>query len=185
MQLQELFKSLIITFCIIGVFYLPFSIVVSYTGYHIYSYAQGENQLNFNNSSFWTTGAPLPTPRSEIAGTALNEKIYIIGGFDESGQSTTIVEVYDPKGDNWTTAAPLPRPLDHTAATFYDGKLYVVGGGYLNRDNLSDKLFIYDPNTNSWTEGANLPVALGALTAKFINGTLYAVGGVDISGTSN
>ena len=86
--------------------------------------------------------------------------------------------------DNWTTADPLPRPLDHTA-TFYDGKLYVVGGGYLNRDNLSDKLFIYDPNTNSWTEGANLPVALGALTAKFINGTLYAVGGVDISGTSS
>ena len=81
--------------------------------------------------------------------------------------------------------SPLPRPLDHTAATFYDGKLYVVGGGYLNRDNLSDKLFIYDPNTNSWTEGANLPIALGALTAKFVNGTLYAVGGVDISGTSS
>jgi N-acetylneuraminic acid mutarotase len=132
-QLQEHFKSLFVTFCIIGVFYLPFSIIVSYTVYHNYSYAQDENQLNFNNSSFWTTGAPLPTPRSEIAGTALNEKIYIIGGFDESGQSTTTVEVYDPNGDNWTTAAPLPRPLDHTAATFYDGKLYVVGGGYLNR----------------------------------------------------
>ena len=26
----------------------------------------------------------LPTPRSEIAGAALNGKIYIIGGFDES-----------------------------------------------------------------------------------------------------
>ena len=44
-------------------------------------------------------GQPLPTPRSEIAGAALNGKVYIIGGFDESKQSTTTVEVYDPIAD--------------------------------------------------------------------------------------
>src|ERR671922_2880042 len=109
----------------------------------------------------------------------------IIGGFDESGQSTTTVEVYDPIADKWTTADPLPQPLDHTAATSHDDKLYVVGGGYLSRDTLSNKLFIYDPTANKWTEGADLPVATGALTANFINRILYAVGGVDVSGTLN
>ncbi|MFL6402909.1 MAG: hypothetical protein ACJ71M_05480 [Nitrososphaeraceae archaeon] len=44
----------------------------------------------------WTTGAPLPTPRSEIGDAALNGKVYIIAGFDETGQSTTTVEIYDP-----------------------------------------------------------------------------------------
>ena len=73
-------------------------------------------------SSPWTCGAPLPTPRSEIAGAALNGKIYIIGGFDETGQSSTTVEVYDPIADKWTEAAPLPQPLDHTAAASYDGR---------------------------------------------------------------
>ena len=29
--------------------------------------------------SYWTIGAPLPTPRSEIAGTVLDDKIYIVG----------------------------------------------------------------------------------------------------------
>jgi N-acetylneuraminic acid mutarotase len=82
----------------------------------------------------------MPTPRSEIAGVALNGKIYIIGGFDENGLSTTTVEVYDPIADKWTTAAPLPQPLDHTAVASYDGKLYVVGGGYLSPDTLSDKI---------------------------------------------
>ena len=51
----------------------------------------------------------------------------------------------------------------------------------MNRDNLSNKLFVYDPTTNEWTEGANLPTERGALTANFINGILYAVGGVDKS----
>jgi N-acetylneuraminic acid mutarotase len=98
----------------------------------------------------------------------LNGKVYIIGGFDESNQSTTTVEVYDPIADKWTTAAPLPQPLDHTAAASYDGKLYVVGGGYLSRDALSNKLFIYDPTINKWTEGADLQAARGALTGHQI-----------------
>jgi N-acetylneuraminic acid mutarotase len=93
------------------------------------------------------------------------------------------VEIYDMMTDKWTAADPLPRPLDHTAAASYGGKLYVVGGGYLNRADLSDKLFIYDPSFNKWTEGASLPRARGALTVNFIDGILYAVGGVDSTGT--
>ena len=137
--------------------------------------------------SYWTTGTPLPTPRSEIAGTVLNDKIYIVGGFDSSGRNTPTIEVYDPILDEWTQVTLLPQPLDHTAAAaaaaYYDGKLYIVGGGYLNRGALSDKLLIYDSNTNNWTEGANLPSARGALTANFINGTLYVTGGVDSENT--
>ena len=138
------------------------------------------NAQTSTSGSFWTIGAPMPTARSEMIGTVLDDKIYIIGGFDESGRSTSTVEVYDPMTNDWTTAPPLPQPLDHTAAASFDGRLYVVGGGYLNRDQLSNKLFIYDLNTNKWTEGANLPSPRGALSANFINGTLYAVGGVDI-----
>src|SRR5919109_2897321 len=177
MKSQELLKTFFIIFGVTGFFYLSLLTTITYTD--IYAYAQDGNQPdNGSTTSLWTTGAPLPTPRSEIAGAALNGKVYIIGGFDESGQSTTTVEVYDPIADKWTTAAPLPQPLDHTAAASYYGKLYVVGGGYLSRDTLSNKLFIYDPTINKWTEGANLPAARGALTANFINGILYAVGGL-------
>ena len=70
--------------------------------------------------SFWTTGAPMPTARSEIAGAILDGKIYIIGGFDGSGRSITTTEVYDPMANEWTTAAPLPQPLDHTAAASFE-----------------------------------------------------------------
>jgi hypothetical protein len=169
-SLVHLRSLFFIIFCILGFFYFSSFVTIAFTDYDINTYAQDGNRLmdnstNNNNISIpqspWTTGAPLPTPRSEIAGAALNGKIYIIGGFDVTGQATTSVEVYDPIADKWTNAASLPQPLDHTAAASYGSKLYVVGGGYLSRDSLSNKLFIYDPLTNEWTEGANLPNARG------------------------
>src|SRR5215203_5077300 len=155
------FGLAIITF--LGILILSMSISTNNDS----AYAQGGSSQSVTSSP-WTTGAPIPTPRSEIAGAALNGKVYIIGGFDKTGQSTTTVEVYDPIADKRTTAATLPQPLDHTAAASYDGKLYVVGGGYLSRDALSNKLFIYDPTINKWTEGADLQAARGALTGHQI-----------------
>jgi N-acetylneuraminic acid mutarotase len=126
--------------------------------------------------SFWTTAAPLPTPRTEVAATILENKIYVIGGFDEFGQVTDTVEVYSVANDSWTEAAPLPEPLHHTAAASYEGKIYVVGG-YTSPWHPSNKLFIYDSVQNKWQEGKPMPTARGALNANFINGTLYAIGG--------
>jgi N-acetylneuraminic acid mutarotase len=134
--------------------------------------------------SDWVKEKSMPVARSEVAGTDLNGKLYILGGFDSSGESTTGVEVYDPITDNWGTSVPVPKPIDHAAVASYAGKLYVIGGGY-QKEALSNKLFIYDPISDNWTEGANLPTARGALTANFINGTLYAIGGIDVSGASN
>src|SRR5215203_6800249 len=155
------FGLAIITF--LGILILSMSISTNNDS----AYGQGGGSQSVTSSP-WTTGAPIPTPRSEIAGAALDGKVYIIGGFGETGQSTTTVEVYDPIADKWTTADTLPQPLDHTAAASYDGKLYVVGGGYLSRDALSNKLFIYDPTINKWTEGADLQAARGALTGHQI-----------------
>jgi N-acetylneuraminic acid mutarotase len=160
------------------------SIIIVFFAMSPYGPHTSVSQTPTKNADYsWTTGAPLPTARSEIAGAALDGKIYIVGGFNQRGSSSNSVEIYDMMTDKWTAADPLPRPLDHTAAASYGGKLYVVGGGYLNRAGLSDKLFIYDPSFNKWTEGASLPRARGALTVNFIDGILYAVGGVDSTGT--
>ena len=60
-----------------------------------------------NSNSSWMIGTSLPTARSEIAGVALDAKIYVIGGFDNSGSSSDSVEVYDVIDDRWTTGEPL------------------------------------------------------------------------------
>jgi N-acetylneuraminic acid mutarotase len=127
--------------------------------------------------SFWTNGAPMPTSRSEIAATSLGDTIYVIGGFDTSGQPTDVVEAYSVKDNTWSQVASLPHALHHTAASSFNGKIYVVGGYLDSQWTPSNKLFIYDPIKNQWQEGKSMPTARGALTANFINGILYAIGG--------
>ncbi len=136
-----------------------------------------ERTATATTDSFWTAGAPMPTPRTEVTVTVLNNHdIYVIGGFDESGKVTDIVEIYNITNNTWTKATPLPEPLHHTAAASYNDKIYVVGG-YTSPWSPSNKLFIYDPVQNKWLEGKQMPTARGALSVNFINGTLYAIGG--------
>jgi hypothetical protein len=44
----------------------------------------------------------MPKDRSEIAGALLNNKIYIVEGF-ENGHSNSNVQVYDPLSGKWST----------------------------------------------------------------------------------
>ena len=150
-------------------------------------FSMAASSVNF--SSHWTTGANMITPRTDFAGAVLNEKIYIIGGFNKEGKTVNTVEYYDPKKDGWSTASPLPGQLDHASAAVYNGTLYVVGGNdrqdHIEDKNPSDKLFIYNSSTDQWNEGKSMPIGRAALTANFINGTLYVVGGYNDTGASN
>ena len=127
--------------------------------------------------TWWSNGTTIPTSRTEITATNIENNIYVIGGFDNLGNVLDTVEVYDITADMWKTIEPLPQPLHHAAATTFNGSLYVLGG-YTNNNWLpSSKLFIYDPKNNTWAEGSPMPAARGALTAVFINEILYAIGG--------
>jgi N-acetylneuraminic acid mutarotase len=139
--------------------------------------AQTTTSTNSTTESFWTAGVPMPTPRTEVTAAVLEDDIYIMGGFDEFGQVTDIVEVYNIANNTWSNAAAsLPEPLHHTAASSYNGKIYVAGG-YTAPWSPSNKLFIYDPVQNSWEEVRPMPTARGALNVNFVNGILYAIGG--------
>jgi len=140
------------------------------------------------SSNAWTIGANLPTPRTDFTDTSINEKIYIIGGFNNKGKTSDTVEIYDTKTNVWSSASPLPIPLDHTAAAAYNGSIYVVGGytsSKIHASNPSIRLFIYSPLSDKWIEGKSLPKSRGALSANFVDGILHAIGGVDKTGVSN
>ena len=101
----------------------------------------------------WSKGAGMPTARSEITATNIGDDIYVIGGFDKSGDTLDVVEVYNVNNNSWKSIAPMPQGVHHAAAASYNGKIYVVGG-FISREWIpSNQLFIYDPIKDQWTEG--------------------------------
>ncbi|MCI0420721.1 MAG: hypothetical protein L0387_16195 [Acidobacteria bacterium] len=119
----------------------------------------------------WTPLAPMPLARQEISSAALDGKIYVIAGFNNSGASTSDVQVYDPKTNNWSLATPLPIVNNHNAAAVAAGRLYSFGG-------VSNRVFVYNPGTNSWSEVAPMRFEHGNTAAvAVIDSRIYVAGG--------
>jgi hypothetical protein len=77
----------------------------------------------------WSTGAPMPTPRSGVNGIGVGGCFYVWGGewamgvFDEN-------EVYHAASNTWRSLAPLPRAVHGvTGSAYVGGFIYAPGGG--------------------------------------------------------
>ena len=126
-------------------------------------------------SPAWRSRAPLPTPRSEVASAVLEGKIYIAGGFVATGQSTSIVEMYDPAADVWSRKAGMPEARDHAMAVALDGRLYVFGGGLGSPVRTA---FVYSPSSDSWARLPDMPYRRTSGGAGVIAGKVLLAGGV-------
>jgi N-acetylneuraminic acid mutarotase len=129
----------------------------------------------------WTTLAPMPTARQEVAVATLGGSIYVIGGYGPSALPMITVEAYDPATNEWTTKAPLPTATHHPAAAVVNGRLFVIGGytGGRMSSTAVPMVYEYDPSRNAWTARAPLPTPRGALAAVVLNGRIHALGGSD------
>src|SRR5262249_35544066 len=124
-----------------------------------------------STSAGWSTLAPMPTARQEIAVAVLDGKVFVIGGYDANGQSTATVEVYDPRANAWMRAAPLPIATNHNAAATANARLYAFGGP-------GRRTLVYDPSRDAWTEVASMRYSHGGTPAvAVIGGKIYVAGG--------
>ena len=129
----------------------------------------------------WTAHAPLSLgPRQEMGVGAVDGKVYVVGGFDASGQAVASMESYDPATDRWTARASLPSPLHHVNVASVDGKLYVVGGLTGSSFAASGATLVYDPAVDSWTALASMPAGTerGASGVAVLDGRIVVAGGL-------
>lgn len=131
----------------------------------------------------WASLAPLPTPRSGAAAVAINEKIYVIGGWRLVGGVPVlqnIVEVFDPSTNTWSTAAPMPTPRAYFGAAVCHGLIYAIGGLIGTAPipgNETTLVEVYDPIADSWS-GENPMLTPRAELVVVSDGTnLFAIGG--------
>ena len=127
-------------------------------------------QPNGSSEDIWSKMSSMPTARAGLGVAVVNEKIFAIGG---RNQSSTLAsnEMYDPFTNNWTVLAPMPTPMSYFGIGVCQSKIYCIGGS-----NGSNQ--VYDPQTNTWTTKASMPTSRSQLQANVVNGKIFLVGGL-------
>src|SRR4051794_8107748 len=144
---------------------------------YVFGGSGGQAGVERFDGKHWAVATQLPHGGLNApAAVVLNQRIYLIGGFEEqTNLPTATVDVYDPHGNTWAAAAPLPAPRGGDAAVVLDGKIHVLGGGN-SQSTLADHS-VYDPSTDTWSDAAALPRSEGSVAAVVFRGKLYAIGG--------
>ncbi|QGJ68758.1 N-acetylneuraminate epimerase [Planctomycetales bacterium 10988] len=134
----------------------------------------------------WTDLEPLPKPRSSLDAAILDRSVYVAGGWNLQGESSsddpwheTILRFdLDQPEQGWQE---LPGPGYLTRAisvAAHDGRLFVLGG--IQQRSMTRKVSIYDPKTEEWSEGPELRAdssLAGFATSSFATGGhLYYTG---------
>ena len=116
------------------------------------------------NTNTWTALPSLPAPRSSHDAAVLDGKIYVVGGWNLSGDSSTgewqsDALVYDlAAGDKgkWEKLPAPPFQRRALAVAAWNNRIWVVGG----MDEIAEikrSVYSFDPQTNTWAEAAELP----------------------------
>lgn len=130
----------------------------------------------------WTTRADMPTGRWELSTSALDGKIYAIGGAGPVYQALGSVEEYDPATDTWTTNSEMPTARQGLSTSVVNGKIYAIGGlAGFSRSYSSVETYStveeYNPATDNWTTKSPMPTSRGSHSANVVDGKIYIIGG--------
>ena len=86
----------------------------------------------------------MPTRRSWPGVAALDNKMYVTGGY--AGQPMSNVDCYDPDTNTWSQVANMNIARTGHSLVSLHGRLYAIGG---NRG--VNSVEVYDPDNNTWT----------------------------------
>jgi hypothetical protein len=149
----------------------------------------GVSSISTAQVDTWIKKADMPTARLALSVSAVNGKIYAIGGlvpgFGNGGlKGTSATEVYDPATDTWTAKSPMPTPRGwlHDNAVV-NGQIYIIGGAPDNLHVVSTTE-AYDPATDTWTAKSPMPTPRGWFSTSVVDGKIYAIGGTIYDGTT-
>jgi N-acetylneuraminic acid mutarotase len=126
----------------------------------------------------WQRLKPMPVPRTEVAATAYDGAIAVIGGFTATKGALGRFDLYQPAKRKWKRMPALPEVVNHASAVTARGKLYVVGGYGKGIDLPKRTAFSFDGKR--WTRLTLMPDGRAAAAAAVVGGKLYVVGGVSL-----
>ncbi|XP_068150362.1 actin-binding protein IPP [Drosophila tropicalis] len=122
----------------------------------------------------WTETAPMEVGRILPGVSALNGKIYVVGG-ERGSQILANGEVYDPQNDVWQPIAPMIVPRCEFGLCTMGGNLFAVGGWI--GDDIGGTMECYDPEKDLWKLIGSMPQPRFSMGVVSFEGLIYIVGG--------
>jgi N-acetylneuraminic acid mutarotase len=121
----------------------------------------------------------LSKPRRLMAATAINNKIFFAGGYEEMSPNnypvSNLVEICDLSTNSWSVNT-LTESRVHLSATTLGSKIYFAGG--INGLNAATKTVdVYDNSTHTWST-FNLQEPKAAMSSIAVDNKIYWAGGV-------
>ena len=127
------------------------------------------------DANTWTTLAPLPSARSDLAAVAHGGKIYVFGGCGGAGNSTSEVLKYNPETDTWTSGlASMPTPRASLVAGHSGQRVFAIGG--LDGGSAFAVNEVYNIASDSWSTTTPMPTATLEAGTHSHGGRIYVVG---------
>ncbi|MDQ0783206.1 T9SS C-terminal target domain-containing protein [Chryseobacterium sp. W4I1] len=128
-------------------------------------------------SNTWNPLPDMPTAR-ETKGKIVNDKLYVIGGFN--GTPSRLINVYDLKTNLWIDQYIMPSGISGHALAVSGNKIFIVGGF-----NNQTFLAYFDTTTNKLHQLSSNMIPRRHAAAEVYNNKLYIIGGSTTSLTSS
>ena len=117
----------------------------------------------------WNLLPNMPTAR-EAKGKIVNDKLYVIGGFN--GTPSRLINVYDLKTNLWIDQYTMPAGISGHALAVSGNKIFIIGGF-----NNQTFLAYFDTTTNTVHQLTSNMLPRRHAAAEIYNNKLYIIGG--------
>ncbi len=131
----------------------------------------------------WTPTASMASPRADFAATAVDGRLWVLGGITGAGGARlNTTEVYDPTNDSWRPGPNLQVARSAFGVATLGQIIYLFGGATPEQANTTIAQSL-DTTTGQWRDLAPLPTPLANPALAQLDGTIYLVGGEANGGT--
>ncbi|XP_076119520.1 kelch-like protein 9 isoform X1 [Alosa pseudoharengus] len=130
----------------------------------------------------WLQVASLNEKRTFFHLSALNGKLYAVGGRNATGEIGS-VECYSLNKNEWSFVMPMVEPHYGHAGAVHGGLMYVSGG--ITKDTFQKEMWCYDPDRDLWSRRADMMDLRGLHCMCTLGDRLYVMGGNHFRGAND
>lgn len=110
-------------------------------------------QIFDTDSGIGFESTPMPIPVYAALAVYHEERVFVAGGFSETGTGLDTLQIYDIRTNTWTVGTPMPDGRGGNAGGIIDGRLYSLGGTgeFKFTEPEPRAAYAYDFSAETWT----------------------------------